>query len=65
MLELADLVLEVTGSSSEIVHEPLPQDDPTQRKPDITKAKKILKWTPQVPLADGLKKTIDYFRDRV
>ena len=65
MLEFAEEIIRVTGAKSRIVHKPLPQDDPKQRKPDITKAKKILKWEPQVPLAEGLKKTIQYFRSRV
>ncbi|MFP5578013.1 MAG: NAD-dependent epimerase/dehydratase family protein [Acidimicrobiia bacterium] len=61
MLELAQLVLELTGSSSEIVHEPLPEDDPTQRKPDITKARELLGWEPRVDLRAGLGRTIEYF----
>jgi UDP-glucuronate decarboxylase len=62
MLELAKLVLEFTGSKSKVVHKPLPADDPKQRKPDITLAKKWLKWEPTVPLREGLPKTIDWFR---
>jgi dTDP-glucose 4,6-dehydratase len=65
MLEFAEQIVRATGSKSRIVFKPLPQDDPKQRKPDITKAKKHLKWEPQVPLAEGLKKTIAYFRTRV
>jgi dTDP-glucose 4,6-dehydratase len=61
MLELAELVLELTGSTSEIVHEPLPEDDPTQRKPDITKARELLGWEPKVDLRHGLQRTIEYF----
>jgi dTDP-glucose 4,6-dehydratase len=60
--ELADLVLEVTGSSSEVVHEPLPVDDPTQRRPDISYARAALGWEPAVPLRDGLGRTADWFR---
>ena len=60
--ELAEKVIELTGSSSKIVEEPLPQDDPKQRQPDISKAKHELSWQPSVPLEDGLVKTIDYFR---
>ena len=60
--ELAEKVIELTGSSSQIVQEPLPQDDPKQRQPNITKAKTDLNWEPKVQLADGLVKTIDYFR---
>ena len=60
--ELAEKVIELTGSSSTLVKEPLPQDDPQQRQPDISKAKRELGWEPSVPLAQGLVKTIDYFR---
>jgi UDP-glucuronate decarboxylase len=63
MLELAQLVIELTGSKSKIVHKPLPADDPTQRQPDISLAKARLGgWEPAVPLRDGLKKTIEFFR---
>ncbi len=65
MLELAENVLKLTKSKSKIVHKPLPMDDPRQRKPDITLAKKYLKWEPKVPLAEGLKKTIAYFKTKV
>src|SRR5712672_2003576 len=65
MLEFAEAIIKATKSRSKIVHKPLPQDDPKQRKPDITKAKKILKWEPKVPLAEGMKKTIAYFRAKV
>ena len=60
--DLAELVLEVTGSSSEIVHEPLPVDDPAQRRPDITLARSLLGWQPEVPLRDGLARTAEWFR---
>ncbi len=60
--ELADLVLELTGSSSEIRHLPLPEDDPKVRRPDITRARELLDWEPQVPLREGLARTIEYFR---
>lgn len=62
MLELAEKVLHLTGSSSKIVFKPLPSDDPKQRRPDITVAKNNLDWSPKVDLEDGLKETIAYFR---
>ena len=62
MRELADIVLEVTGSSSEIVYEPLPVDDPTRRRPDITLARRILGWEPTTELAEGIARTAEYFR---
>jgi UDP-glucuronate decarboxylase len=62
MLELAHKVLEITKSSSKIVFEQLPSDDPKQRKPDITQAREILDWQPEVQLDAGLFKTIEYFR---
>jgi dTDP-glucose 4,6-dehydratase len=65
MLEFAQQIIKATKSKSKIVFRPLPQDDPKQRKPDITKAKKLLKWEPTVKLADGLKDTIAYFRTKV
>ena len=60
--ELADIVIEVTGSDSEIVFEDLPVDDPTQRRPDITLAKKLLGWEPTVDLREGLARTAEYFK---
>ncbi len=63
ILELAEMVVELTGNRSEIVFKPLPQDDPVRRRPDITLAKERLDWEPKVPLTEGLKKTIAYFRD--
>ena len=65
MLEFAEEIIKATGSKSKIVHRPLPQDDPKQRRPDIARAKKLLKWEPQVPLAKGLESTIAYFRTKV
>lgn len=62
MLELAEEVLALTGSGSTLKHEPLPGDDPKQRCPDITKAKRLLDWTPKINLHDGLQKTIAYYR---
>jgi UDP-glucuronate decarboxylase len=62
MLELAELVLKETGSKSQLVFEPLPSDDPTQRRPDITKAREVLGWEPGIDLARGLGETVRYFR---
>jgi UDP-glucuronate decarboxylase len=61
MLELAQKVIAITGSKSKIVHQPLPSDDPLQRKPDISLAKRRLDWTPRVALEEGLKETVQYF----
>ncbi len=63
ILELAHKVIELTGSKSKIVLRSLPQDDPTQRKPDINLAKSKLDWNPNINLNEGLKRTIDYFKD--
>jgi UDP-glucuronate decarboxylase len=62
VVDLAKMTIEMTGSSSSLVREPLPADDPVRRKPDISKAEEVLKWRPQVSIEDGLAKTIDYFR---
>jgi UDP-glucuronate decarboxylase len=62
MLELAQKVIELTGTKSKIVYQPLPADDPMQRKPDITLAKKVLNWEPKINLEEGLIKTIEYFK---
>ncbi len=62
MLELAKLVIELTGSKSKIINLPRPSDDPSQRRPDISLAKKQLNWEPKVELRDGLKRTIEYFK---
>jgi UDP-glucuronate decarboxylase len=64
VLELAQQVIQLTGSKSKIVHRPLPQDDPRQRRPDISMAQEVLGWEPRVPLTEGLKTTIAYF-DRI
>ena len=64
VLEFAEEIIKVTGSASEVVFEPLPEDDPKVRQPDITLARKILDWEPQVSLADGLKETVAFFSDR-
>lgn len=61
--ELAEQVIALTGSRSDLVFRPLPTDDPLQRKPDITRARTVLDWEPSVPLHDGLSRTVTYFRD--
>ena len=63
ILELATMVKELTGSNSEIVFRPLPQDDPVRRRPDITLAKRKLGWEPKIPVREGLSRTIGYFRE--
>ena len=65
ILECAKLVLDVTGSKSKIVSEPLPQDDPKQRKPDITKARTLLGWEPKIQLREGLEKSLEYFKANI
>src|ERR1700722_11583391 len=65
MLEFAREIIGAIGSRSKIVHRPLPQDDPKQRRPDITRAKTILKWEPKVTFKEGMTKTIEYFRGKV
>ncbi len=64
VLQLAHDVLEVTGSSSEIVHRPLPVDDPVRRRPDITLARALLGWEPSTPIKEGLRRTVTYFAKR-
>jgi UDP-glucuronate decarboxylase len=61
IMELAEKVIKMTGSKSKIVHLPLPQDDPTQRQPDISLAKKMFDWEPKISLEEGLSATIDFF----
>jgi UDP-glucuronate decarboxylase len=61
--QLAEIVIDLTGSASKIIHRPLPQDDPKQRQPDISKAQELLGWQPVLPLADGLTKTVAYFEE--
>jgi nucleoside-diphosphate-sugar epimerase len=63
--ELASFIINLTKSNSSIIHEPLPSDDPTNRKPDITKAKNILNWEPQYDLNFGILKTIEYFTKNI
>ncbi|GIU73316.1 MAG: epimerase [Bryobacteraceae bacterium] len=65
VLDFAGLVRRLTGSRSEIIHEPLPEDDPQRRQPDITKAHAILGWSPRVPLEEGLRRTIEAFRQEL
>jgi UDP-glucuronate decarboxylase len=61
MRELGELIISLTGSHSRLEFLPLPQDDPRQRRPDISRARQLLHWTPKVSLEEGLKKTISYF----
>jgi dTDP-glucose 4,6-dehydratase len=65
ILECARLVLKVVGSNSKIRYEDLPQDDPKQRRPDITKARQLLGWEPKIDLEAGLRLSVDYFRKAV
>ncbi len=65
LLQFAEEVIKLTGSKSKIVYEPLPQDDPKQRQPDITKAKEILGWEPKVDRHEGLKLTLEYFKQHI
>jgi dTDP-glucose 4,6-dehydratase len=62
ILEFAEHIRQMTGTKSEIIFQELPQDDPKQRKPDITKARAVLGWEPRVPLEEGLRETVAYFR---
>lgn len=65
ILQLAEMVIRMTGSKSKIIYKPLPSDDPMQRKPDIAKAKEILGWQPTIALEEGLKHTIEYFKNTI
>jgi dTDP-glucose 4,6-dehydratase len=65
ILDFAKVIIRETGTKSKIVFKPLPQDDPKQRKPDITKARKLLKWEPKVSLEEGIKSTIKYFKETI
>ncbi len=65
VMDLAQLVLEITGSKSKIVYHPLPIDDPKVRQPDISKARQVLSWSPKVTLREGIEKTIPYFRQKM
>ena len=62
IIDIANMIIEITGSESKIEFHPLPKDDPKRRRPDIGLAKKILNWSPKIPLKEGIKKTIDYFK---
>lgn len=64
MLELARIVTGLTNAKSRIIFKPLPEDDPRQRQPDITRAKRILKWQPRIELREGLKTTIEWFQKK-
>ena len=63
--EFAKIIIKMTGSKSQIVHKPLPTDDPKVRQPDITRARTLLQWEPKVPIEEGLVKTIEYFRTKI
>jgi len=65
VLAFAKVIIRATRSHSKIVFKPLPQDDPKQRQPDITRAQKILRWKPKVPLRQGLTRTVAYFRRKI
>ena len=65
IIELAEMIIQLTNSKSKIVNKGLPTDDPIRRKPDITKAKKEIEWEPKVDVMDGLKETIDYFKAKI
>ena len=64
ILEFADKILQITGSKSEIIKQPLPEDDPKVRRPDISRARKLLGWEPKVDFESGIRETILYFKDR-
>jgi dTDP-glucose 4,6-dehydratase len=65
ILECAHMVLKVTGSKSPIIYEPLPQDDPRQRRPDISKARQLLGWEPKIALEQGLRLSMEYFQHAI
>ena len=65
ILECAKMVLKITGSKSQLRHEPLPPDDPRQRRPDITKARQLLQWEPKIDLETGLRLSLEYFKQAV
>ena len=61
-MEFATTIIELTGSKSSLIRQPLPEDDPKQRRPDIAKARRVLEWEPKVALEEGLRPTIEYFQ---
>ena len=65
MIEIAEIIKKLTNSESEFVFKPLPKDDPTKRRPDISKAREMLSWIPKVPFEEGLKKTMKYFKNQI
>jgi nucleoside-diphosphate-sugar epimerase len=65
VLEIAHRIIELSGSDSAIVYEPLPEDDPKVRRPDVTRARELLGWSPHIALEEGLRRTIEYFRSKV
>ena len=65
IMELAQLIIKRTGSKSNIIHHPMPPDDPTKRRPDISKARKMLGWNPKIPLEEGLEPTIEWIKDEL
>ena len=65
VLELAKVIMEITGTESQIIYEPLPEDDPVRRCPDISLAAKLLDWKPKVTLEEGMRKTIEYFKEKI
>ena len=65
MNKLANEIIELTGSNSKVIQKELPSDDPTNREPDITRAKTLLSWEPTIERAEGLKRTIEYFKESI
>ncbi len=63
VLEIAEMIIEISGSSSELVYEPLPEDDPKRRCPEITRAREVLEWEPRTPAREGLEKTLSWFAE--
>jgi len=65
LLDFAEEIIKLTGTKSKIIYQPLPKDDPKQRQPDITKAKEILGWQPKIDRSEGLKITLEYFKENI